>query len=188
MLKSLGRRLLSQLGGRDAAVAVPSEVPPESHSAGQLEQALLAAQSGRSEDCERLSLLLLAIDSDEPDDVVAQATRLLGEARPALWRDLDLAARRSRWRPPASAEAVRLRVAAGEAGLLSVVVASFRARGDLAGWLGAEAATTYSMPSGATADRLDDALVRHADTLGPDRTRLLRFHLGLAGRSPPSLG
>ena len=57
-----------------------------------------------------------------------------------------------------------------------------RARGDLAGWLNREAATTYSMPPAATADRLDAQLVRLAGTLGADRERLLRFHLGLAGR------
>jgi hypothetical protein len=57
-----------------------------------------------------------------------------------------------------------------------------RARGDLAGWLDREAATTYSMPSAATADRLDAQLVRLAGPLGADRARRLRFHLGLAGR------
>jgi hypothetical protein len=35
------------------------------------------------------------------------------------------------------------------------------------------------MPSGGTADRLRDELARHPETLGRDRQRLLRFHLGL---------
>ncbi len=54
-----------------------------------------------------------------------------------------------------------------------------RARGDIAGWLSREAATTYSMPAGATADRLDHLLVDLAGALGAHRERLLRFHLGL---------
>jgi hypothetical protein len=54
-----------------------------------------------------------------------------------------------------------------------------RVRGDIAGWLSREAATAYSMPAGATADRLDDLLGSLAGALGAHRERLLRFHLGL---------
>jgi hypothetical protein len=54
-----------------------------------------------------------------------------------------------------------------------------RARGDLVDWLDREAATTYSMPAGATLARLDELLRRTAQSLGPKRERLLRFHLGL---------
>ena len=54
-----------------------------------------------------------------------------------------------------------------------------RARGDLFGWLERDAATTYSMPAGATANRLDVLLREIAVSVGPKRERLLRFHLGL---------
>lgn len=53
------------------------------------------------------------------------------------------------------------------------------ARGDLFGWLVRDAAATYSMPTGATADRLDALLRQVAPSLGISRERLLRFHLGL---------
>jgi HEAT repeat protein len=58
-----------------------------------------------------------------------------------------------------------------------------RARSDIATWLTREAATTYSMPQGRTADALTQQLCDAEDVLGPDRVRLLRFHLGL---KPPS--
>ncbi|MBO3744994.1 hypothetical protein J5X84_02865 [Streptosporangiaceae bacterium NEAU-GS5] len=54
-----------------------------------------------------------------------------------------------------------------------------RARNDIAAWLTREAATTYSMPHGRTADALARQLCDVEDVLGPDRVRLLRFHLGL---------
>lgn len=57
-----------------------------------------------------------------------------------------------------------------------------RARGDLFGWLDRDAATTYSMPTGAVADRLDTLLRMVAPSLGAERERLLRFHLGLTDR------
>ncbi|MFD5318803.1 hypothetical protein [Streptomyces sp. NPDC127098] len=57
-----------------------------------------------------------------------------------------------------------------------------RARGDIAAWLAREAATTYSMPRGETADELAARLPDAADALGRERVRLLRFHLGLGNR------
>lgn len=66
----------------------------------------------------------------------------------------------------------------GDAGLRS------RARSDLSAWLAYEAATTYSMPSGTAAARLDFLLRRRASSLGPENARLLRFHCGLTG--PPA--
>lgn len=56
-----------------------------------------------------------------------------------------------------------------------------QARGDLSGWLDREAATAYAMPTGLTARRLDLLLQDAAPSLGSDRVRLLRFHLGLSG-------
>jgi hypothetical protein len=53
------------------------------------------------------------------------------------------------------------------------------ARSDIAAWLTREAATTYSMPQGRTADALTRHLYDAEDALGPDQVRLLRFHLGL---------
>ncbi|WP_392959195.1 hypothetical protein [Streptomyces sp. LN245] len=57
------------------------------------------------------------------------------------------------------------------------------ARSDIAAWLTREAATTYSMPQGRTAEVLTKHLDDAEDALGPDQVRLLRFHLGL---KPPS--
>jgi hypothetical protein len=58
-----------------------------------------------------------------------------------------------------------------------------RARDDLGTWLTREAATAYSRPPAAMAAALDDRLRRAEATLGRDRVRLLRFHLGLPPRS-----
>jgi hypothetical protein len=58
-----------------------------------------------------------------------------------------------------------------------------RARNDLGTWLTREAATAYSRPPAAMAAALDDRLRRAEATLGRDRVRLLRFHLGLPPRS-----
>ncbi|MFF9126742.1 HEAT repeat domain-containing protein [Streptomyces sp. NPDC014889] len=58
-----------------------------------------------------------------------------------------------------------------------------RARGDITTWLAREAATTYSKPRGSTADALAEQLRAAQDALGPDRARLLRFHLGLGPSS-----
>ena len=58
-----------------------------------------------------------------------------------------------------------------------------RARNDLSTWLHDEAATTYSIPTGDTADRLDALLRKAASSLDPGRERLLRFHLGLTERA-----
>lgn len=58
-----------------------------------------------------------------------------------------------------------------------------RARGDLLGWLDREAATTYSMPNDPVAVRLDTLIRDIAVSLGPNRERALRFHLGLSGAS-----
>jgi hypothetical protein len=56
-----------------------------------------------------------------------------------------------------------------------------RVRGDLFGWLERDAATTYSMPTAVVAERLDVLVRRGAPSLGRNRERLLRFHLGLSG-------
>ncbi|WRZ88024.1 hypothetical protein OHB54_02470 [Streptomyces sp. NBC_01007] len=58
-----------------------------------------------------------------------------------------------------------------------------RARSDIAAWLTREAATTYSMPQGRTADALTRHLRDAEDVLDADQVRLLRFHLGLKPRS-----
>jgi hypothetical protein len=54
-----------------------------------------------------------------------------------------------------------------------------RARDDIGTWLAREAATTYSRPQAQVAAALEDRLRRAEATLGRDRVRLLRFHLGL---------
>jgi hypothetical protein len=54
------------------------------------------------------------------------------------------------------------------------------ARADLANWLTHDAATTYSVPQGPQADELAALLTDTEAVLGPDQTRLLRFHWGLA--------
>ncbi|WP_447007963.1 hypothetical protein ACRAKI_16445 [Saccharothrix isguenensis] len=53
------------------------------------------------------------------------------------------------------------------------------ARTDLTNWLAREAAATYSYPQASRADELAALLTGTEAILGPDRTRLLRFHLGL---------
>jgi HEAT repeat protein len=53
------------------------------------------------------------------------------------------------------------------------------ARADLVSWLSWEAATTYTMPTGAEKDRLDRLVRRAEAALDSHRIRELRFHLGL---------
>jgi HEAT repeat protein len=53
------------------------------------------------------------------------------------------------------------------------------ARADIVNWLVRDAATTYSFPKGSRADELAALLTGTEAVLGPERTRLLRFHLGL---------
>lgn len=130
MPKSLGEQLLRRLRRRPDEVDVPTAELPRPPAVEQLEQAVLAAGSGRAVDCERLALLLLAIDvSAATAEVATVAETLLGDAGPTLWRNLDVAARRSWWHAPAWAESARERVASGEAGILGVVVASFHPSG-----------------------------------------------------------
>ena len=58
-----------------------------------------------------------------------------------------------------------------------------RARTDLQTWVQREAATTYSMPQGQTAERLDQLMLAAESVLRADQIRLLRFHMGL-GKHP----
>lgn len=60
-----------------------------------------------------------------------------------------------------------------------------RARGDIANWLKREAATTYSMPQGRTAEELTRHLHDTEAALGPKQVRLLRFHMGLKPCATP---
>ncbi|KAA5832066.1 hypothetical protein ABT337_02925 [Saccharopolyspora hirsuta] len=52
------------------------------------------------------------------------------------------------------------------------------ARADLANWLARDAATTYAFPCGPRAAELSALLTAVEAVLGPEQSRLLRFHLG----------
>lgn len=54
------------------------------------------------------------------------------------------------------------------------------ARADLTAWLRHDAATTYSTPSADRAAELSGLLAAAEAVLGPETTRVLRFHFGLA--------
>ncbi len=130
MPNSLGEQVLRRLRRRTGEVNVPTAELPRPPTVEQLEQAVLAAGSGRAVDCESLALLLLAIDVSAATAEVATVEKtLLGDAGPTLWRNLDVAARRSWWHAPAWAGSARERVASGEAGIFGVVVASFHPSG-----------------------------------------------------------
>jgi hypothetical protein len=126
---SLAQRLMKRLRRRADEVNVGTGELPPVPSADELVQAMAAARRGRSEDCERFSLLLIAADRDGSVEVAAAAEALLADAEPQLWRNLDRAARRSWWHAPSWAEAARTRMAGGEVGPLGVVVASFHPSG-----------------------------------------------------------
>lgn len=128
--KTLGQQLLARLKGRAKSSASPADDLPATPTVGELEQSVVAARGGRAEDCERLSLLLLAFDADPgAGQVVRAAETVLGDADPVLWRNLDLATRRSWWNAPGWAQSAKDRVASGHAGLLGVAVASFHPSG-----------------------------------------------------------
>jgi hypothetical protein len=57
------------------------------------------------------------------------------------------------------------------------------ARTDLDAWVLQEAATTYSMPQGETAQRLNQLVLAAESVLSADRIRGLRFHMGLGKHS-----
>ena len=61
-----------------------------------------------------------------------------------------------------------------------------RARTDLDTWVRREAATTYSMPQGETAERLNQLLLAAEGVLSADQIRFLRFHMRL-GKHPGHL-
>jgi hypothetical protein len=130
MARTLGQQLLIRLARRTKPAATPADGLPLTPTIAELEQAVTAARGGRAADCGQLALLLLASDADPgAGDVLRAAETLLGDADPVLWRNLDRATRRSWWNAPVWAQSAKERVASGQAGLLSVVVASFHPSG-----------------------------------------------------------
>lgn len=126
MAMTLGLQLLARLKRQRKPAATPEDDLPATPTVSELEQAVEAARAGRVEECARLSLLLLACDADPVGgDVARSAVTMLADADPELWRNLDLATRRSWWNAPVWAGSAKDRVAGGRAGLLSLVVASF---------------------------------------------------------------
>jgi hypothetical protein len=124
---TLGQQLLRRLRRR----APTATNPPIGYfiapgpTVGELLPALQAARSGRADDSERAAMMLLAADADPASDAArAAAEAFLSDAEPRVWRNLDVATRRSWWTAPASAASARERVSSGQAGLLSLVVAS----------------------------------------------------------------
>ncbi len=130
MAETLGQHLLRRLRRRPDRITRPVDDLPPAPAALQLEQAMVAAKSGRAADCEQLSLLLLATDADADNPGVKSAAEaLLLDANPALWRNLDVATRRSWWHAPVWAQSASEHVASGQAGVLGVIIASFHPSG-----------------------------------------------------------
>jgi hypothetical protein len=87
--------------------------------------ALEAAGTGGSAAVDRLSLVLIDLDRLGDADLAGWALRLLSGSAPSLWKNLDLAARRTWWDTPAWASSARDRIGQGDPGMLALVVASF---------------------------------------------------------------
>jgi hypothetical protein len=127
VVKTLGQQLLRRLRRRPPAPTNPpiSDFMAPGPTVGELLQALQAARSGRADDSERAAMMLLAVDADPAADAArAAAEAFLSDAEPRVWRNLDVATRRSWWTAPTSSASARERVSSGQAGLLSLVVAS----------------------------------------------------------------
>ncbi len=139
MVESLGRHLLGKLRTNPKA----NRAEPASAgavTAGQtrlhdsvdedgLTSALEAATTGGSAAVDRLSLLLIKVDRTDDVDLGTWAVRLLSDATPSLWRNLDLAARRLWWDIPDWARTARERISLGDPSVLALVVASFHPTG-----------------------------------------------------------
>lgn len=139
MVESLGRHLLGKLRTNPKA----NRAEPASAgavTAGQtrlhdsvdedgLTSALEAATTGGSAAVDRLSLLLIKVDRTDDVDLGTWAVRLLSDATPSLWRNLDLAARRMWWDIPDWARTARERISLGDPSVLALVVASFHPTG-----------------------------------------------------------
>lgn len=139
MVESLGRHLLGKLRTNPKA----NRAEPASAgavTAGQtrlhdsvdedgLTSALEAATTGGSAAVDRLSLLLIKVDRTDDVDLGTWAVRLLSDATPSLWRNLDLAARRMWWDIPDWARTAQERISLGDPSVLALVVASFHPTG-----------------------------------------------------------
>lgn len=139
MVESLGRHLLGKLRTNPKAKrAEPASAGAV--TAGQtrlhdsvdedgLTSALEAATTGGSAAVDRLSLLLIKVDRTDDVDLGTWAVRLLSDATPSLWRNLDLAARRMWWDIPDWARTAQERISLGDPSVLALVVASFHPTG-----------------------------------------------------------
>ena len=124
VLDSIGRRLLRKIRG--APEPAPPLVPPHvlHVNRDQLLAAVSDARTGGPTAVDRLSSLLIEADRGENPDLESLAVSLLAGADPALWKNLDLAARRT-WGVSDWAKIARERISQGEPSTLALVVASF---------------------------------------------------------------
>jgi HEAT repeat protein len=139
VVESLGRHLLGKLRtGAKADRAEPDSAgavtagqpwPQDSIDEGDLTAALGAATAGGAAAVDGLSLLLIEVDRTDDVDLGTWAVRLLSGASPSLWRNLDLAARRTWWDIPDWARTARERIGLGDPSVLALVVASFHPTG-----------------------------------------------------------
>lgn len=135
MVKSLGRHLLGKLRttaktnragpAPDAAVATGQDRSHESVDENDLVAALEEARTGGLAAVEALAMLLIKIDRTNDLASGNRAVSLLSGAAPSLWRNLDLAARRTWWDVAEWAQAARDRISLGNPSVLALIVASF---------------------------------------------------------------
>jgi hypothetical protein len=124
---SLGRHLLGKLRRAHDPAPAASPIPKLGTTVDrdELVVALDNARTGGSAEVDRLSFLLIEADRREDSDLGDLAIGLLASADPSLWKNLDLAARRSGWETSDWAKAARDRITHGEPSTLALVVASF---------------------------------------------------------------
>jgi HEAT repeat protein len=124
---SLGRHLLGKLRRAHDPAPAASPIPKLGTTVDrdELVVALDNARTGGSAEADRLSFLLIEADRREDSDLGDLAIGLLASADPSLWKNLDLAARRSWWETSDWAKAARDRITHGEPSTLALVVASF---------------------------------------------------------------
>lgn len=131
MVGSLGRQLLGKLRRAHDPAPAASPIPTLGTTVDRDEPvvALDNARTGGSAEVDRLSFLPIDADRGEDAELGNLVARLLASADPSLWKNLDLAARRSWWEISDWAKAARDRITHGEPSTLTLVVASFHPAG-----------------------------------------------------------
>lgn len=127
--RTLGEQLLRRLRRKHDAHAPDDSQPPVPINVSDLDTALADLRRSVAGSAERVAETLIAIDRFADEKESRAASALLAKAEPAVWKQLDLAARRSWWNVSSWAAMAKARVTEDDPSTLAVVLASFHPDG-----------------------------------------------------------